>query len=71
MPLDFATRPLTRKEISQVLHGITDTPPSTPPSVTAAAFWSTVACLAGWCATTDIDAALDRTPLTGVMMLRA
>jgi hypothetical protein len=57
--LDFATRPLTRFEISQVLHGITDTP-ATPTSIKSAAFWSTVAGLAGWCDTTDIDATIDQ-----------
>ena len=60
MPLDLAapTRPLTRFEISQVLQGITDTP-TTPASIRAAAFWSTVTGLAAWCDTTDIDAVLE------------
>ena len=53
----LATRPLTRTEISAVLQGICDSPPTTAPGVLNAAFWCTLENLTGWCNPDDVEAA--------------
>lgn len=51
------TRPLTRQEIFQVLNGVATA--DTPPSISSAAFWSTVAGLSTWCHQSDLDSVID------------